>query len=369
MATLTEVAFYTRKSVKVFSGAIVAIIILRFVWGIVFDAWQSIFPPPPTPPTLAFGALPVIKFPTSSASSSADLQYTLETISGKLPTFPYTMKVYYMPKTGSSFGKDDQMRAQAKLLGFTQTPNEIGGRPNVWLFNDFSSLLRYLEYDATNAGFKLIYDYKSDLNVFNRGAFSDKVKIISDAISFYGNLGLLPTDLSVKDPIVTFYKLDGTNLAQTSSLFETDAVKVSFSRTAIIEGKTTFPIVNGDLTNTPVTILLSGSSDQNKKILEGRYFYQPISYENWATYPLVSPTDAYAELIAGKAFIASVPKDFSGKNITIRQVYLAYYDSEIPQAVFQPVVVFSDEQGFMAYVPAISRQWLKVGSSQMPSSK
>lgn len=351
MATLTETAYYTRKGVKVTAGLIVGIIILRFLFGLAQQAWLALFPPPPPPATMAFGLLPKVKFPqTEISSSSAQYTYTIETVDGKLPKFPGNLKVYFIPKPGSSFGGFDKMKAQATRMGFTSDPQKITGEVDKWGFTDPFIPLRHLEYNATTSYFRLYYDFRFDLSLFANKNFPAEAKIIADAQDFFDNFGLSNRDLLTGKPEISYYKLDTDNLVKATSLFEADAVRVNLLRVDITDLKAVYSIVIPNPREGLVSMLVSGSGDKNKKILEAKYYYQTIDYENFATYPLITASVALEMLKNGQGFVASASKS---KNVVIREVYLGYYDADVVQSYLQPVVVFSDDKDFKAYVPAI----------------
>ncbi|MEK7127184.1 MAG: hypothetical protein AAB838_00470 [Patescibacteria group bacterium] len=352
MATLTETAYYTRKGVKITIGLIIGIIVLRFILGIAGQIWLALFPPPPPPATMAFGLLPKLNFSkTDISSTSAKFTYTLETVDGGLPKFPFTLKVYFIPKPASSFGGFDKMKAQAVRMGFTSDPQKItGNEADKWDFTDPLIPLRHLEYNATTGFFRLYYDYRFDLNLFADKSFGSEQKIISDALGFFDKFGLTSRDLLTGRQEVSYLKLDTTNFISASSLFNADAVRVNLLRSDIIDGKTTYPIVSPFPKEGLVSILFSGNSDENKKILEAKFYYLNIDYENFATYPLISAATALEMLKNGQGYVASVP---TTKSVSIRNIYIGYYDADTVQSYLQPVVVFSDGKDFKAYVPAI----------------
>lgn len=351
MATLTETAYYTRRGVKVTIGLIIGIIVLRFLFGIGQQIWLALFPPPPPPATMAFGLLPKLKFPqTEISSSSAKYTYTIETVDGKLPKFPVNLKVYFIPKPGSSFGGFDKMKAQATRMGFTTDPQKLSGEIDKWDFTDPLIPLRHLEYNATTGFFRLYYDYRFDLSLFSDKSFENENKIISDAQGFFDNLGFGNRDLLTGKQEASYYKLDTDNLVKATSLFEADAVRVNLLRSEITDLKAIYPIVIPNPREGLVSMLISGSRDENKKILEAKYYYLAVDYENFATYPLITAASALMVLQNGQGFVASAGKT---KTVSIRNIYLGYYDADVVQNYLQPVVVFSDGKDFKAYVPAI----------------
>ncbi|MEK7565494.1 MAG: hypothetical protein AAB506_00410, partial [Patescibacteria group bacterium] len=192
MATLTETAFYTRKGLKIMGFGIIAFFIVRFLFGIAAGIWLSIFPPAPPPPTLAFGKLPKIQFPqTPIGSSSASFIYTLETVEPTLSPQTPNLKVFFIPKPAPSFGAADKMRSQASRLGFTAEPRRIPQTVNQWRFDNNINPLHHLDYDQTNGNFHLYYDFRYDLNLFSQRNFVSQTDIITQANSFFSNLGLI----------------------------------------------------------------------------------------------------------------------------------------------------------------------------------
>ena len=94
MATLTEVAFYTRRSLKWGSFLILFLIVFRWAWNGFITYWLAKHPPPPPPPTVAFGKLPPLEFPDQNRP---DLTLKLETVTGATPDLGDRVHVFFMP--------------------------------------------------------------------------------------------------------------------------------------------------------------------------------------------------------------------------------------------------------------------------------
>lgn len=350
MATLTETAYVARKGVNIGIILLVAILILRVVFSLLTGLWQTLFPTPPPPATVAFGKLPYPNAQNNLATPSG-LTYTIQTVDGSLPVLPSTYKVFFMIRPGASFGSYDRMKAQAAKIGFTAIPKRI--KDTLWRFTDQNNPLRTLDMDEVSGNFRLSYNFGSDLSLFNDKNFSAQSQITSDGQNFFSNLDILSKGLAGGTPTVAFFRLDAGTLVATTSLSNADAVSVTFNRADI--DKT--PVVSPDMRQGLVSILYSGSNDPNKKILEARDFYTEIDEQNFATYPLVKSDEAFSNLKEGKAFFAGLSTE-GAKNVTIRKVYVAYLDPYPSQSYLQPVMVFSDEKGFVAYVPIVSPEWL-----------
>ena len=351
MATLSQTAYITRKLINLGAIVLVAIIILRIFFGVAGGIWQKLFPPPPPAANEAFGKLPYPSAQNNVATPSGVISYSLETADGTLPVLPSLSKVYFLNRPGPSFGSFDRTKALASKIGFTDVPHKVSS--TAWRFTDSANPLRLLDIDEISGNFHLTYTYLSDLSLFNDKNFTSEDSMISQAQSFLSGPSLLTDDLKAGTPAAFFFKLDSGALVPTTSLSNADAVGITLTRGDLDRT----PIVSPDARQGLVSVLFSGSTDPKKKILEARYFYTSIDLENFATYPLVKSVDAFDQLKSGRAIFASLPNPMSN-SITIRNVYLAYLDPYPPQAYLQPVLVFSDEKGFLAYIPAIDPKWL-----------
>jgi hypothetical protein len=79
MATLTEASIMSRKGVRYVIYSIIAFIILRGIILTSISIYKRLFPPPPTPATVAFGKLTKIPFPDRTKKT---LKFALETPEG-----------------------------------------------------------------------------------------------------------------------------------------------------------------------------------------------------------------------------------------------------------------------------------------------
>lgn len=347
MATLTETAYFGRKFINIGAIALVLILALRIIIGFSIGIWQQIFPPPPPPATLAFGSLPYPLAQNNIATPSGVITYTLETVDGGFPPVPSTVKVFFMPRLGASFGSFDRMKSQAEKLGFTDIPLRAG--PTVWHFTDKNNPLRTLDIDEISGNFRLVYNYVSDVSIFSSKSFTSSDQAVNTARGFFDGVGALPATFKAGLPSVYYFKFDAGTMVPTTSLSNADAVSVTLNRSDVDK----MPVVSPDFRQGLVSALISGSNDPKKTILEARFFASNIDTENWGTYSVLKGSEAFEQLKKGKTIYASLPTPMSGA-ISIRKIYLAYLDPYPAQSYLQPIWVFSDEKGFVAYVPAVA---------------
>lgn len=350
MATLTETAYYTRRTINWSILAVICYILLRLFWSVFVAVWLEIFPPKPPPPNFRFGKLPALKFP--EASPSAQFTYRLETIEGTVPVASESAAVYFMPKPAANLLALTRTQEFASRLGLD--PNPIEETKAIYRFADATSSLRRLRYDIVSNNFILRYGFEQDTGLFSDRNLPGPDAAVAESKSMLQTFTLYGPDLSGGTSRVSFLKLVGDALVSTTSLSQADAVRVDFFRRSV-SGMRLFP-PNPD--EGQVAFIFSGSKHEKKKILQIAYTLWPIDYETQGTYAMKPSALAWEELQAGKAFIARYPSNASS-NVVVRQVYLGYYDSFNPQMYLQPVYVFEGDYGFMAYVPAVSSEWIE----------
>lgn len=350
MVTLTETAYYTRRTINWLILAVIGYIILRLSWTIFVAAWLAIFPPKPPPPNNAFGVLPKLQFP-EQASPSARLTFRLETIEGRVPLASESAAVYFMSKSPANLLALNETQEFADRLGFDINP--IQETKNLYRFSDPDFILRTLRYDIVSKNFILRYRFEEDPGIFSEKNFAGSDAVLAEAKSVLQSLQLFHQDIKAGKTTVTFLKLTGDRLLPTTSLSSADAVRVDFYRRPI--GST--PIVTPNPDEGSVNFVFSGSQSEKRQFLQFAYTFWPFDYETVATYTLKTSSQAWSELQSGGGFIARYPR--TGTQAVVRNVYIAYYDSYDPQTYLQPVFVFEGDNGFMGYVPAVAPPWVE----------
>lgn len=352
MATLTETAYYTRRTINWIILAIVMYIILRLSWALIVAIWFTIFPPKPPPPNHRFGKLPAIAFPRQG-TPSAQLTFRLETIEGTIPKASDSAAVYFMPKAAANLLALTRTQDFAERFGFDPTP--IVDTKNIYRFNDPELPLRRLRYDIVSNNFIIRYGFELDTGLFNERLLPSVDAAKAEAVSTLQSFKLYHADLARGTSKMTFLKLVGDKLAVTTSLSQADAVRVDFFRGGIGN----IPIFPPSPDEGLVSFIFSGARNAKKKLLQLAYTLWPIDYQTFGTYALTTGGQAWQELQSGGGYIARYPR--SGTTAIVRQVYLAYYDSFEPQTYLQPIFVFEGDYGFMAFVPAVVKEWIEEG--------
>jgi len=345
MATLTEVSSVARNGIKFGALALIVIALIPGTIGLIKKAYLLLNPPPPPPPTVRYGKLPKLVWP--EAPNYATPEYKLETISGGLPSLGNTAKVYIVGINKSRLLTLERMNTRAKTVGFMNDPIPLDDRTYRYV-NPVKPIDMIFDVISGTYSYKL--DWTRDGNAGKAFDVPIGNAAISEAKSFLQRLGSLPEDLTKGEGKIQYLIATGSAMIPATSAYEANFTRVDLFRAAKDEMK----IVTVGGNTSPVNVLLSGQTTE-KRVVAANYSYSQVMDDDFATYPIKPATEAWNELTAGGGFIARrTPED----RIVVRQAYLAYFEANEPQKFLQPVYVFEGDQGFMAYVQALSNGYV-----------
>jgi len=342
MTRLTQVAITTRKIIRYSIYFVIFLIVGRILLNLGIGLFNILFPKPPPAPTVSFGKLPKLPFPEKNSGQT--FTYKVETADGNLPKFANQAKVYFMPKPSSSFASLDSTIQKASGLGFISQPQKISDTMYRFTNRDNTSTL---EMNIINGSFSISYNLAVDPSPLSVRPPTPEVAA-QNVKSYLSSGGVLPDDLTGPTSNV-FLKIQGQSLVPAVSLSEASLVKVNFFRKPYDE----LPAVTADPQESNVWFLMSGLTQREKQVVAAQFHYFAVDEEQFSTYPIKTVDEALQELQGNTGFIASAGVG-NQSSVTIRKIYLGYYDPGSPASFYQPVFVFEGDRGFMAYVPAVT---------------
>lgn len=250
-----------------------------------------------------------------------------------------------MPKLSPNLLSLDVAKNTASQLGFSTNEQEVS--QTIYKFPHKENP-ETLEINIVTGVFSISYDLRADSSPIEKRPPAPEIAA-SSVRSYLSSAELLPDDLS--GPTThEFLKIEGDKFVTAVSLSEADLVKVNLFRKSYDELASLTPDPNSG----NVWFLVSGAQERTKQVLAGQFHYFPVDESQSSTYPLKDSQAVWDELNSGGAFIATPGLNKEGDKVTIRKIYLAYYDGGTSMEFFQPIVVFEGDKGFMAYLPAIT---------------
>ncbi len=348
MASLTITALYSKKILFGFSVLLGSLLLLLIVFIFGKNIIQMVFPPEPDPALVAFGKLPELTMP-ESVIPPKNVTYKIETISGDLKELKTKLKVFAIDiSSAPRFGDLNSANGKAQKAKFALPPLNVSD--NTATYADMLNKSKTLSIDLITGDILLKSDYLNNTDLIT-SQVKEEAEIKKSAIVFLTAFGLDPAVYPKEKMTTTRYKIDGGKLTEVASGTPANLIQVNLNR----DDLDTIPVVRSVFKSPKITVLASAGG-----IVSAKAQIVKIQEYRFSTYPLKGIKKAYADLTAGKAIYN---KELEGDMFPIRDVSLAYLDTDSAQSFLQPVYVFSADDGLAAYVSAVSEDWIKIKSN------
>lgn len=345
--TLTEISYYSRRLAPL-SIIFFLVVLILFYSAKLFFVFLKLQSTSPIQTHTVFGKIKKPFIP--DASSSAGLKFILDTVEGEPVSASPAAKVLFLPPSVVRFGYREKVYLTAKTIGF-DTDNikyKIVDRDAV-----FDDDKQKLTVDISNFNFYYQYRFENTPELFENSVTPEKGASEERAINFLNSVGRYPKELSLGkiNTVFLFFDDSKKTVGPTQNSNNANLVEVDFYRPDI-EG---FPTVTSTYFTSPNYVLFTYDGGEYKPLRAQVHFFE-LSEDQVGIYPLKTGKEAYEELIGGSGIVISNPSRQT--NITIKKMFLGYYDPDIYQEYLQPVYVFLGENNFVAYVPAITKEFL-----------
>lgn len=322
-------------------AALLILIILLIKVG--FGVKELLYPTPLPAPTESFGKLPQIFFPeTSVAIPKRDLSYSIDTLSGKLPEFPDRIEVFKVEPYKPNLLALDRARKIVAIIDFNSKEENIGDSIYSWVENE--PYERKIDYNILTSNFILSSNYFKDEAILNPD-IPDPNEAIEASVSFFNTVSSFPNDVDTAKTKTSLFTIEENKLIEAASLSNTKIIRVDFFQKDV----NNLPIFYEKPGQSNIYSLVGGN-EYKKQIVEANFLHHNISSSS-ATYYIKKPEEAFTLLKKGQAFIT----DYKGekKEISIKNVFLAYYLPKKEVEYLMPIIVFEGNDNFYAYISAI----------------
>lgn len=349
MFTLSDASEDTKKILLWLGIGLATIICLFLLIKAILFVKEVFFPTPPPKPTVAFGKLQPAFFPKNITDKK--FTYSINTVSGNLPVFKNQIKVYVINPNEPDLLAINKLQEKFYNGGFAGKPVEISNQIYRWSSDpNRVGVPRTVDGNIVDSSFSINSAFLQDSAVLSGTSLPNEKDAIKFSSDYLLNMGFLSKDLDLDKTKTKLFAIKNNSLASSTSVSNSNIIEVDYYQHDLNK----LPIVYEDSTASNVEMLVAGGLGI-PQIVAGKYVNQTVS-DNASTYPLISSDEALEKLKSGQGFISS----YFGTDdkISISNVYLAYYISSKPQDFAMPVYVFVGNDGFSAYVTAVTDEWI-----------
>lgn len=355
--TLTELAYYVRK---LFPFAVLSVILV-FIFYVIYKIAELSSPPPqvvvlPTP-TPAFGQIKIMSF-DDVPRTPANKEYFMDTVSGVPETATISAKIAFIPEVTANFGFREKASILAKALGFDEDTQETRLVDTKYSVVDRAKRLEF-DIDTFN------YTFTQDITDENKQVFASATIPSEDilknrALDMMRTLNRFPEEIAKSTQTVTYFaykEASGSAIASTEVVRDpslANMVEVDFFPPKYNDFETITPKF---FTSQNYIVFVPQKSGKDFVVRAQVKVYE-ASREQISNYPLISGDAAYSELTGGRAIlVAGNISDIT--KVNIKRMYTAYLYPDRYTPYLIPYYVFTGENGFVAYVPAVSPEWMQ----------
>ena len=362
----------------------IVILVLFFRFGIILK--NLIFPPPTLPANHLYGTLKPINFPPSV--TNAKLTYTINTVTGALPDFPERVNVFPIVQPQPNLLDLNKARTKAVNVGFVDGNNNVLPEKaldsTLYQWDEPKDLQRKLIINTLTTDFSLKSNFLSSSAILEAPGALTIDQTVSTVVDFLNHIGFVQSDLDMSkvtnpNQEISYFRtpqllaIQNGALVPTSSLSTTQIIRVDlYQKDLEYDLNTGIPELAGGYKTIKMQIPILypnppystmsfwvAAGQLSPQVVAAEFAHKNIdtSAAEAATYSIKTATEAFDELKEGKAYIAS----YTGPNtnIAIKNAYLTYYVGKNNEPYLMPVIAFTDDNGFFAYVSAVKNEWVK----------
>ncbi len=384
--TLNQTITAAKKTLLGIGLSIIAIILLVVIYRLGIIVKNMLFPQKAQPANHLYNVLPTLQFPQNA--TSANLSYTINTVTGALPDFSDRIDVFQIIQAQPNLLNLNKAKTKAQSLGFIGDDRLVLPEINLdninyeWVEN--KGLERKLTINTINFNFSLYSNYLSSLSIINSQGKFNQTDAVTSTKNLLADMNQMPNDIDL-DKTTTpqqdinyitnpqLFSIQNSKLVPTTSLSKTSVMRVDWYQKdlnydlntglpAVTGGfkkiKTTLPILYPHPPYSTMNFFLA-AGPQGAQVVAANFVHMTINSlpDIEAVYPIKTAQEAFDELKNGKGYIAAYSG--SNNNISINKIYLAYYLGENEQQYLMPIIVFEGDNGFFAYISAVKNEWVK----------
>jgi len=287
----------------------------------------------------------------NNASSSAGLSFRLDTVDGKPITATDSAKVFYLPPPVARFGYREKVYLIAKTLGFNTDIVKYQLQGDKAVLTDPT---QDLTVDIRNFNFTYQFHFENTPELFTNAATPTTKESQDRAVNFLQKINRYPDEFTQGTPNIIFfnYNPEIKQFKQLDRNTGANLAEVDFYRPDV-DG---FPVVSPTFFNSQNYVMVMMIPNSEPRIIKAQINFFEKSGQQVGYYPVKTGDQAFSALKEGQGLVVSNPDGVN--KVVIKTMGLGYFEPDFYQDYFQPVYVFTGDNNFVAYVPAITDDYL-----------
>ncbi len=351
--SLSEFSYYLRRYGPVGILGFVLFVLFFLIMNLAFKAITSrpqtqVFIP-------AFGQLEPINF-SVKVDYPPNPQFVIDNIEGRPTTATNSASIFYIPPPTTRFGYVQNIILMARGVGFDPEFEKytLGGTQAV-----FENERQKMDVDIRNFNFTFETKFDAQPELFTTTTIPLEQVISEQARAFLRRMDRYPDALAQGTEHIIYLNFNSVTKEFTvvEKPQEANVVEVDFYPPNI-DG---LPVLTPKYFNSQnYVVMVFEPKSSLPKVIKAQIRYFDKDVQGY-TYPLKSGDEAWAELTGGKGTIVSAGEN--SNKITIRQMFVGYFEPDVYQTYLQPVYVFLGDNNFAAYVPAVGNYYVSTASA------
>lgn len=347
MLTLHDATDEIKKVFKWGAILVATVISVVIIFKIGIGIKELFWPTLPPGPEICFGKLPDIIFPPNATTNN--FTYSVDTVSGSLPVFSFDrINVYNMILPQPGLKDLSRARERVERIGFTSKEAPVAGTTYRW--EDRLFLPKRLDFDILSLGFNYSTDFISNPDVLAATNRPDENGAMSLSQSFLSDMYSFPDTIDTNKTKITFQSIVDGKIVSANNLSDAKLIRVDFFKKDINK----IPVFYPHPPFSGINLLIAGGKN-GAQVVTANFSNNTVGDKS-CTYPVKTIEKAFDDLKAGKGYIGFY--NGSSDKIAIKDAFIAYYMEEKTQNYLTPIIVFTGENDFYAYVKAIPDEWM-----------
>lgn len=355
--TLSEFSYYLRKFGPIAILGLILFVLFFMIVSLTIKTLtnrpvQQVFIP-------AFGQLTPNIF-SMKIDYPAEPQFTIDNIEGRPITATRSADIFYIPPPSTRFGYVQNISLMAKAAGFN---TEVEKYVLDGTTARFENTQQKLVVDIRNFNFTFDTKFESQPDIFANTTIPIEQTISEQARAYLRRMDRYPDALSQGTEHIIYLRFDPqiNEFSVVNTIEEANVVEVDFFPPDV----SGFPIVAPKYFNSQNYVVMV-FSPQGERSVTSKVIKSQVQYFDknpaGSPYPVKTGDEAWQELISGNGVIVSAGQN--SNKITVRQMFMGYFEPDTYQEFFQPVYVFLGDNNFAAYVPAVANAYVATPSAQ-----